>query len=174
MLPTRAKALELLNEYVKDDYLIKHSLMVAKGLEAYSIKFNEDKDLWYITGLLHDIDYFQFPAEHPSKSLGWFKEWEFPQELIHAVAAHGISLPRIKPESNLAKALIAVDELQGLLYAYSLMRPTGFEGMEAKSALKKFKDKAFAAKIDRNEIQYGVNELGVDLKEHIQFLIDAQ
>jgi len=170
-LPTREEAQKILEEHVKDEYQNKHALMVAKGLEAYAQKFNEDKDLWFITGLLHDVDYFEFPTQHPAKSLEWFKQWGYPEELIHAVEAHGISLPRVKPQNKLAKTLIAVDELVGLLYAYSLMRPTGFTGMEAKSALKKFKDKAFAAKIDRNEIQYGVDELGIDLKEHIDFLI---
>jgi putative nucleotidyltransferase with HDIG domain len=170
-LPTREEAEKLLNEYVKDEYLIKHSNMVAKGMEAYAKKQNEDVELWFITGLLHDLDYYQFPLEHPTKSITWFKDWDFDSALIHAIAAHGISEPRVIPESNLAIYLIAVDELTGLLYAYSLMRPTGSDGMVAKSAMKKFKDKAFAAKIDREEILYGVGLLGIDLKEHMDFLI---
>jgi putative nucleotidyltransferase with HDIG domain len=170
-LPTREEAEKLLNEYVKDAYLIKHSFMVAKGLEAYAKKLNQNVDLWYVTGILHDLDYYQFPTEHPTKSVEWFKEWDFDQELIHAISAHGTREPRVEPETDLAKYLIAVDEMTGLLYAYSLMRPTGFVGMEAKSALKKFKDKAFAAKIDRDEILSGINLLGIDLKEHIDFLI---
>ena len=170
-LPTREEAEKLLNEYVKDAYLIKHSFMVAKGLEAYAKKLNQNVDLWYVTGILHDLDYYQFPTEHPTKSVEWFKEWDFDQELIHAISAHGTREPRVKPETDLAKYLIAVDEMTGLLYAYSLMRPTGFIGMESKSALKKFKDKAFAAKIDRDEILSGINLLRIDLKEHIDFLI---
>jgi putative nucleotidyltransferase with HDIG domain len=169
-LPTREEAEKLLNEYVQDDYLIKHSFMVAKGLEAYAKKLNQNVELWYVTGLLHDLDYYKYPTEHPKKSVEWFKEWGFDDDLTHAIAAHGTYEPRVAPESDLAKYLIAVDEMTGLLYAYSLMRPTGFEGMEAKSAMKKFKDKAFAAKIDRDEIMYGVNLLGIDLKEHIDFL----
>lgn len=170
-LPSREEAGKLLKEYVKDEYLIKHSYMVAKGLEAYAHKLNENVELWYITGLLHDLDYYQFPTEHPSKSVEWFKTWDFNPMLIHAVSAHGNKEPRVVPESTLAKYLIAVDELTGLLHAYSLMRPTGYVGMEAKSAIKKFKDKSFAAKIDRNEIMYGVDLLGIDLKGHIDFLI---
>ena len=170
-IPTRKEAEKLLIEYVKDEYIITHSHMVAKVLEAYANKLNEDTELWYITGLLHDLDYYQYPTEHPLKSIEWFKTWDFDKNLIHSIASHGNKEPRVLPESFLAKYLIAVDELTGLLYAYSLMRPTGYIGMEAKSALKKFKDKAFAAKIDRNEIMYGVNLLGIDLMDHIGFLI---
>lgn len=166
-LPTREKALELLNEYVKEPYQVLHAKMVADALARYATIYNEDTELWYITGLLHDLDYFKHPDVHPAKSLEWFRDWGYPEELIHAVAAHGIDLPRIKPDTNLAKALIATDELCGLIYANSLMRPTGMVGMEAKSVMKKFKDKAFAAKIDREEIRYGVDLLGIDLKEHI-------
>lgn len=170
-LPTRSDALNLLKEHVKEPYQLLHAEMVAKCLAGYADIYQEDKELWYITGLLHDLDYFEHPSKHPEVSLQWFKDWNFPDELIHAVAAHGISEPRVKPESQLAKTLIATDELCGLIYAYSLMRPTGMTGMEAKSLLKKFKDKAFAAKIDRTEIQYGVTEMQIDLKAHITNLI---
>ena len=173
MIPTRQEANDRLNEYVRDPYLLLHSQMVAKCMEAYAKKYSEDIDLWYVTGLLHDLDYEQHPTEHPNMSTDLMQTWNYDKRIIHAVQAHGTHLPRIRPESLLAKALIATDELCGLLYAYSLMRPTGFEGMEANSAMKKFKDKAFAAKIDRDEIQYGVSEMGVDLKEHIQYLIEA-
>lgn len=170
---SRIQAEQLLDEHVKDDYQKLHAHMVANAMEAYADKFGEDKDLWYITGLLHDLDYFEYPSEHPGKSLDWFKKWDYPDELIHAVAAHGIFEPRIKPQSDLAKALIAVDELCGFLHAYSLMRPGGYEGMKASKAKKKFKDKAFAAKVSREEILYGVEELGVDFSEHVTFLIEV-
>lgn len=173
IIPTKKVAEALLKEHIKEDYLKLHSKMVAIVMEAYAKKFNEDSDMWYVTGLLHDLDYEKFPKEHPKKSIEWMKEWNYDERIIHAVRAHGTREPRTKPESTLAKALIAVDELCGLLYAYSLMRPTGFQGMEAKSVMKKFKDKAFAAKIDREEINYGVNEMGIDLKEHIDFMINV-
>jgi putative nucleotidyltransferase with HDIG domain len=169
--PTKEKALELLHEHVQDTYQRLHSKMVASALEKYAELYEEDKDLWYITGILHDLDYYEFPDEHPNMSLEWFKEWNYPDEIIHAVKAHAFMRTDTKPQSRLAKALIACDELSGFLYAYSLMRPTGFEDMKAKSVIKKFKDKAFAAKIDRNDINYGVTELGVDFKEHIDLLI---
>lgn len=165
------KAQKVLEEHVKDDYQRLHAEMVAEVLREYAKKFGEDEDLWYVTGLLHDLDYFEFPEEHPRKSLEWFKEWGYPEELIHAVKAHGLFDPRVEPESQLAKCLIATDELAGLLYAYSLMRPTGFEGMKAKSAKKKFKDKSFAAKVDRDEINYGLEKFGVDFSEHVSFMV---
>jgi len=172
-LPTKEEALKLLEEHVKDDYQKYHAKMVALGLEFYAGKYKSDPQLWYITGLLHDIDYFEYPDQHPTESLKWFKEWEYPEELIHAVAAHYWKKTNEMPNSKLAATLIATDELAGFLYAYSLMRPTGFEGMEASSVKKKFKDKTFAAKIDREEILFGVNNLGIDFTEHVNNLISV-
>lgn len=172
-LPSKEQAHKLLNEYVRDNYQRLHAEMVAEGLEAYATKFEEDKQLWYITGLLHDLDYDQFPEEHVTKEIQWFKEWNYPEELIHAVSAHYWSKTNELPKTKLAAALIATDELAGFLYAYSLMRPNGFEGMEASSVKKKFKDKTFAAKIDRSEILFGIEKLTVDFNEHVSFLINV-
>lgn len=174
-LPSRDEAIKLLEDYVKEPYQILHAKMVAKGMEAYAQKLNQNEDLWYVTGLLHDLDYDKFPDEHPKESLKWFTDWGYPNELIQAISAHAMSSGRTdtQPKTQLDFALIACDEMSGLLYAYSLMRPSGFEGMEAKSVMKKFKDKAFAAKIDREEILMGVEGLGIDLKEHIELLIKA-
>ncbi len=173
-LPTREEAHKLLEEHVKEDYQKLHAKMVAHAMEMYAKEYGADADLWYLTGLLHDLDYNQFPDAHPKESLKWFKEWGYPQELIDAVSAHAFGSKRTDtpPKTQLDFALVACDEMSGLLYAYSLMRPTKFVGMEAKSAAKKFKDKAFAAKIDRAEIQMGVDGLGLELKEHITKLID--
>ncbi len=173
MLPTREEAKKLLEEHVKDDYQKLHVNMVANALEMYAKEYGEDLELWYITGLLHDLDYFEFPDEHPLKSLEWFKEWQYPEELIHTVAAHYWKKTGVQPASKLAAALIAVDELSGFLYAYSLMRPEHWEGMKPSSVSKKFKDKAFAAKIDREEVRFGVEKLGVDFSEHVQKLINV-
>lgn len=174
-LPTRKVAQELLEKHVEDDYQKIHANMVACAMEMYATEFEEDPDLWYICGLLHDLDYYKHPDEHPNESLKWFAEWGYPKKLIRAISAHahGSGRTDTSPNTKMDFALIACDELCGLLYAYSLMRPEGFTGMKAKSALKKFKDKAFAAKIDREEIQIGVEGLGVDLKDHIQKLIDV-
>ncbi len=172
-LPTREEALKFLIEKVKDDYQLHHSQMVANAMESYAKKLGENEDLWYITGLVHDVDYFEFPEVHPVKSLEWFKEMEYPEELIHAVEAHAFMRTGVEPKTILASALIACDEMSGLLYAYSLMRPDGFKGMDTKSVKKKFKDKSFAAKVDRNDINYGIDKLGVDFNEHAQLLIET-
>lgn len=172
-LPTREEALLLLEEHVKEPYQILHAKMVARGLEAYALKFGEDTELWYITGLLHDLDYFEYPVEHPHKSLEWFKEKEYSASLIQAVAAHAHDRTGVEPKTKLDAAICAVDEMAGFLYAYSLMRPNGFEGMEVSSVKKKFKDKAFAAKIDRDEIKYGLEKLNADLEDHIKFLVEV-
>lgn len=172
-LPTREEAEKLLKDHVSDSYQQHHSHMVARAMETYAKEFQEDAELWFITGLLHDLDYYEFPDDHPSKSLEWFKEWEFPDELISAVESHAFMRTGAKPTTKLGKALIACDEMSGLLYAYSLMRPTGFDGMEVKSVKKKFKDKSFAAKIDRSDINYGMEELGVSFEDHVSTLISV-
>ncbi len=162
----------LLENFVDDNYQKLHAKMVAKGMEAYAESFGEDKDLWYITGLLHDLDYFKFPDEHPLVELVWFKKWHFPDQFLHAVASHAHKKTGVEPETKIAHALMAIDELAGFLYAYSLMRPEGFTGMKAKSVKKKFKDKAFARKVDREEIKAGFSNLGIDFSKHIDFLIE--
>lgn len=172
-LPQRDAALALLEQHVQDTYQKLHAKMVANAMEAYAHLYNENPDLWYITGLLHDLDYFEFPDEHPKKSMEWFKELKYPEALIHAVAAHAHFRTDIKPQTKLAKALIAVDEMAGLLYAYSLMREDGFSGMQVSSAKKKFKDKSFAAKVDRDEILWGTELLEITLEEHIERLINV-
>ena len=170
-LPSRAQAQLLLETHVKDTYQLLHAKMVATALEAYAAKFGEDADLWYLTGLLHDLDYFEHPNEHPRLELEWFAQWGYPQELIHAVEAHAKSILGITPSSKLAAAILSIDELAGFLYAYSLMRPEGFANISSASVKKKFKDKAFAKKIDREEIMYGVEKFSVDFDDHITFLV---
>ncbi|MEI7580103.1 MAG: HDIG domain-containing metalloprotein [bacterium] len=171
-LPTREQAEKLLIEYVPDTYQKLHAHMVAAGMEAYAAKLNQDKELWYITGLLHDLDYCKFPEQHPNKSIEWFKEWQYPEELITAVADHYVDHQNLAATlPPMSAALIAIDELAGLMYAYSLMRPNKWEDMEVKSVKKKFKDKSFAAKVNRADISYGVEKLGVDLGEHIAVLV---
>lgn len=170
---TPEKALELLEENVKDEYQILHAKMVAEAMKAYASKLNEDENLWYITGLVHDMDYYNHPTEHPNLELEWYKQWEYPEELIHAVQAHAYERTGVEPKTQMAAALIACDELSGFLYAYSLMRPEGFEGMSAKSVKKKFKDKAFAKKVSRDDVKYGIEKFGVDFNDHVSFLIEV-
>ncbi len=168
----REHAQSLLEKYVKDDYQKLHANMVANVLDAYADVFGENKDLWYITGLLHDLDYFEFPEEHPNQEAEWFKEWGFPEESIHAVLAHYFDKTKVEPQTKLAAALIATDELSGLIYAYALMRPDRLDGMNASSVKKKFKDKAFAAKVSRDDINYGLQHFGESFEKHVEFMID--
>lgn len=172
-LPTKDAATTLLHEHVKDEYQRHHALMVATGMEGYAVHLNEDPLLWYVTGLLHDIDFDEHPDTHPAPSLQWFKDWGYPPELIHAVEAHAYGYHGFTtlPQTRLAAALIATDELTGIFYAYRKMNPVRYGEMKPGSIKKKFKDGGFAAKIDRATIQMGCDKLGVPLDDHISNLI---
>jgi len=171
--PTKDAALALLHEHVKDDYQRLHALMVATAMEGYAIHFNEDTLLWHVTGLLHDLDYEEQPAAHPGPSLQWFKDWGYPPELIHAVEAHAYGYHGFTtlPQTKLAAALLACDELTGIFYAYRKMNPVPYGQMKPSSIKKKFKEPSFAAKIDRATIQMGCDHLGVPLDDHIVHLV---
>jgi len=172
-LPSREAAQQLLEQHVADAYQRYHARMVATALEGYAGKLGGDAELWFVTGLLHDLDFEQFPATHPRQALRWFQEWGYPEELIHAVESHAYgyngftSLPR----TPLAAALLATDELCGIFYAYRKMNPVRFGDMKASSIRKKVKDTAFAAKVDRATIHTGCAQLGVSLDEHIANVI---
>lgn len=172
-LPTRAEAEVLLEKHVKDEYQRYHAKMVATALDGYADLFNEDKDLWYITGLLHDLDFEEFPDAHPAESLKWFKEWGYPEEMIHAVEAHAYNYNGFTtlPKTRLASALMACDELCGIFYAYRKLNPIPFKDMKASSIKKRLGEKAFAAKIDRPTITRGCELLGVSLDDHVANLI---
>lgn len=131
--------------------------------------FNDDPHLWYVTGLLHDLDFEEHPDTHPAPSLQWFREWGYPDALLHAVEAHACGYHGFKtlPQTQLAAALLATDELTGLFYAYRKMNPVRYGDMKPGSIAKKFKDRAFAAKIDRDTIELGCRQLGVPLDQHI-------
>lgn len=180
MLPTREESINLLKQHVKDDYQILHAQMVANAMQAWAEKLSADIDLWYTTGLLHDIDYYEFPSDHPLKSLEWFKQWGYPEELIHAVDAHYVGRGPA-PQSTLDAALIASDELSGLMYAYSLMRPEKFNGMAVAKVKKQMKNLKFAQKVNREDIKFGVTHLAQMLgksydemlDEHIALLIEV-
>lgn len=172
-LPTVYTAHELLEQYVTDKYQLYHAQMVAVAMQGYAELFSQDQDLWYITGLLHDIDFQQYPDQHPGKSLEWFREWNYPAELIHAVKAHAYGYNGFDtlPQTKLASALLACDEISGIFYAYQKLNPIPFGQMKVSSIKKRLKDKTFAAKIDRNTIYHGCELLDVDLDTHIQNLI---
>ncbi len=173
-LPTRTEAKDLLEKHVTDDYQRFHALMVGTAVEGYAKKLGEDVELWFLTGYLHDLDYDQHPTEHPGPSLQWFKEWDYPGELIQAVLAHangfnGFTTPAV---SQLDKALIACDEICGIFYAYQKLNPIPFSDMKAKSIKKRLKEERFAPGIDRSHIMNGVEDFGVTIDEHVENLIE--
>jgi putative nucleotidyltransferase with HDIG domain len=171
--PTRIDAWELMTAHVQQDSLRKHMLCVEAALRAYAKKFGEDVELWGMTGLLHDCDYEEYPdlREHTQISAGWFREHGYDERLIYAILAHNDinALPR---EDRLSKTLVACDEITGLITAAVLVRPDkNIANLETTSIRKKMKDKAFARAIKREDITNGAQELGVDLDEHITFVI---
>ena len=174
-LPTREESKALVERYVPDEYQRHHALMVATALEGYAAQYEGDPHLWWTTGYLHDIDFGKYPNEHPGPSLEWFKEWKYPEELIHAVEAHayGYNGFTTKPETKLAACLIACDELCGIFYAYKKLNPIPFGEMKAKSIKKRIKETSFAPKIERETIHFGMAELGVDVDHHVATMIES-
>src|SRR6056297_1966662 len=171
----REQAWKLLNEYTKKDNLIKHALAVEAAMHAYAKKFNEDEDVWGTVGLLHDFDYERFPTaeDHPYKGAEILREKGVDESWVKAILGHAdyTGVPR---DTLMAKTLFAVDELTGLITATALVRPSKqLRDLKVKSVKKKLKDKAFAASINRDDIKKGAEELGVDLSEHIGFVIEA-
>jgi len=172
-LPTRGDAHQLLEKYVQDSYQRHHALMTATAMEGYARHYGEDPETWYLTGLLHDLDFEQHPDTHPRDALQWFKEWGYPEDLIHAVEAHahGYHGYTTLPQTKLAAALLACDEISGIFYAYRKLNPVRYGEMKASSIKKKLREPAFAAKVDRRTIFLGCEHLGVSIDDHIANLI---
>ena len=172
-LPTKADAQALLEKYVRDEYQRHHALMVATAMEGYAGLFAGDPLLWYVTGLLHALDFEQYPDLHPAESLRWFREWGYPEELIPAVEAHAYGYHGFTtlPQTKLAAALLACDEISGIFYAYRKLNPVRYGDMKASSIKKKLKEPSFAAKIDRSQIYLGCEHLGVTVDDHVANLI---
>lgn len=179
-LPTREEALALQHEYTSSDSLRKHMLAVEAAMRRYAAKYGEDPDRWGLAGLIHDFDYERFPNaahsptdEHPAAGVRILRERGWPEDILQAILGHATysGVPR---ESRMAKALFAVDELTGLITATALVRPSrSLNEVDARAVRKKMKDKAFAKGVNRDDVLLGAQELGVDLDEHIQFVIDA-
>lgn len=179
-VPSREQALAIMQEYTASDSLRKHMLSVEAAMRAYAEKFGEDADRWGITGLVHDFDYEKFPneshsatEEHPAEGVRILRSHGFPEDILEAILGHATysGVPR---ESKMAKTLFAVDELTGLITATALVRPSkSVMEVEAKSVRKKMKDKAFARGVNRDDVINGAADLGVDLDEHIAFVIQA-
>jgi putative nucleotidyltransferase with HDIG domain len=178
-IPTRADALALMHEYTRNENLRKHMYAVEAAMAAYAARYGEDDALWALTGLIHDFDYERWPndahsptEEHPSTGVAILQERGFPEEMLDAIMAHA-EYTGIPAETRLARALRAVDELAGFVVACSLVRPNGIADLTAKSVKKKLKDRSFAAAVDREAIREGTEQLGEDLTEHIDFVIEA-
>ncbi len=172
-LPSKEEAKALLEKHVQNEYQRYHALMVGTAMEGYAPLFQGDPLLWFLTGYLHDLDYDQYPDTHPAKSLDWFREWSYPEDFIHAVEAHayGYNGFTTLPQSPLAAGLIACDEISGIFYAYRKINPIPYGEMKPKSIRKRLKEKAFAAKIDRETIYMGCEKLGVSVEDHVVNLI---
>ena len=168
-IPTREEALALLRQYNKNESLIKHAMAVEGVMRYMARKRGEDEEKWGVIGLIHDLDYEQFPDQHCKKTEEILKENNWPEEYIRAVVSHGWGIcSDVKPESDMEKVLYAIDELTGLVVTSALVRPSkSVMDMKAKSVKKKWKQKQFAAGVDRSIIEKGAEMLGVDLSELI-------
>jgi predicted hydrolase (HD superfamily) len=171
---TRDEAWQQLCEWTETESLRKHARAVELVMREATGRYGEgeaDPERWGIAGLLHDADYERWPEEHPKRIVSWLRE-QGEEKIAYAISAHYTkwSVPH---ESALDKALLACDELTGFVVASCLVRPDGIHTLTPKSVRKKLKDKAFAAKVERGEVNAGAELLGVDLNEHIQFIVDA-
>ncbi|HID38225.1 MAG TPA: HDIG domain-containing protein [Calditrichaeota bacterium] len=170
---TRNEALNILQEYTKSESLLKHAYAVEAVMRAYAQKYGEDEELWGIMGLLHDFDYEMYPDEHPMKGSEILREKGVSEEIRTAILGHA-DFSGVPRETLMAKVLYAVDELSGFITAVTLVRPNkALSEVKMKSVKKKLKDKSFAAKVNREEITKGAEELGVDFSEHVEFVIKA-
>ena len=174
MTMTRDEGWTQLCEWTKGDPLRYHARAVEVVMRAAALRYGSgpaSEDAWGLAGLLHDADYEAWPEEHPQRIVAWLRERSEP-ELAHAISAHYTKWG-VPYESRLDRALVACDELTGFIVACSLVRPEGITTLTPKSVLKKLKDKQFAKGVERTEVQAGVELLEVELRDHIQFLIDA-
>lgn len=164
-IPSRAQAYELLLKYNQNDGLIKHALAVEGVMRYMARKYGEDEEKWGIIGLVHDLDYEKFPDQHCQKTEKILKENNWPADYIRAVVSHGWGIcSDVKPESTLEKVLFAIDELTGLVTAAALVRPSkSVLDMKAKSVKKKWKNKRFAAGVDRSIIETGAGMLEIEI-----------
>jgi putative nucleotidyltransferase with HDIG domain len=174
---SREAAWALLRDWTQSDSLSRHALAVEASMRAYAPRFDGDVDLWGLTGLLHDLDYERFPDMdsddgHPRTALRELEQRGYPPQLVRAVATHAPFLG-VERETDMERALFAVDELSGFVMACAYVRPEGLVGMTPKSVRKKMKSAGFAAAVSRDDLTTGAAELGVDFDEHVAFVIAA-
>ena len=174
MEPSREQAEGLFRKYNKTESLYHHALSVEAVMREFAEKNGEDPEYWGIVGFLHDIDWEMFPEEHCRKAPELLAEIGMPDDMIHAICSHGYGLVTdVKPERYMEKVLYTIDELTGLVTATALMRPERMKGISVKSIKKKWKDKSFAAGVNRELITKGAEMLGLDVSEIIQTTIDG-
>ncbi|UII21054.1 HD domain-containing protein [Fulvivirga ligni] len=168
---TIEEAQSILTDLTKGESLLRHARSVEIVMRAYAQKLGEDEEEWAVTGLLHDADYEKHPEEHPNVIVNQLNEMG-ETKIAHAISAHytkwGVSYT-----NTLDKALLACDELTGFIIACCQVRPEGINTLNSKSVIKKLKQKSFAAKVERDEVQAGADMLDVPMKEHIDFIIEA-
>ena len=180
VLPARDDALALMQEYTQSESLRKHMLAVEAAMRAYAEHYDEDADRWGLAGLMHDFDYERFPNathsatdQHPSEGVRMLRERGYPEDVLDAIMGHAAytNTPRV---SLISRALFAVDELSGLITATALVKPSrSVHDVEARSVRKKMKDRAFARGVSREDVTLGAQELGVELDQHIAFVVAA-
>lgn len=168
---TREQARQILSDLTKSASLLRHMRTVELVMEAYAEKLSENRDEWAITGLLHDADYEAHPDQHPNVIVKKLRDMG-EEKIAHAISAHYTKW-NVPYTNQLDKALLAVDELTGFIVACTQVRPDGIATLEPKSVIKRLKDKGFAAKVDRDEVNKGAELFGVEMTEHIQFIIDV-
>lgn len=172
---TRQEALEIVHKYVKNENLVKHMLAVEAAMRAYARKYGEDEEFWGNAGLLHDFDWEIHPTleEHPQKGSDILRKLGVSEEMIRVILSHASHTG--EPRDTLVKrALFACDEVTGLIVATALVRPDKkLASVELSSVKKKFKDKTFARGVNRQEVEQGANELGVELWDHVDFVLQA-
>ena len=169
---TRDQAFVLLQEHVETKRVLKHSLAVEAAMMAYARKFGEDEHYWGLVGLLHDIDFEKYPEEHPMKSPPILEANGFDQTFIDTILSHGTAA-QVPKDTNVRKALHAVDEMASFIIAIALMRPNKLEGLKAKSVKKKMKDKAFTRAVNREELVSSMEALGMEFAEHVDIIVEG-
>jgi len=172
-MPDRSEAVALLEEWVENEGLRKHMYAVEAAVRHYARLRGGDEELWGLAGLLHDLDWEKHPERHPLEAVEHLRALGYPEEVLHAILAHRSDFTGVEPESELDRVLVACDELAGLVYAACLVRPNGIDDLQPKSVVKKLKDKTFAAGVSREEVQRGVELIGVERAEHIRNVIEG-
>lgn len=172
-MPSFAEALALMEAWTEGESLRRHMRAVEVAMRAYARRFGEDEELWAMAGVLHDMDYEKHPEAHPYRGVEALRRLGYPEEVLEAILGHA-SYTGVPRRSLMAKALFAVDELTGLITAAVYVRPDrSILGLELPSLKKKYKDKAFAKGVNREEIRQGAEDLGLSLDEHMGFVLEA-